>query len=131
MSSSLVWVQLYHEGKNEPEGRPTSVKKPTSVEEREWNLDALAKEVKALLKKGLVHVDPNKIYVYPPDTEPPFSQDKAIDPGDPVPTGTTSKNALIVVALAPRQNPANGKKCWIYSNRPLLLISKSICNSVF
>ena len=40
----------------------------------------------------------------------PFSQDKAIDPGDAVPGGTTSKNPLIVVAPDPQQQPANSKK---------------------
>ncbi|CAB9507418.1 expressed unknown protein [Seminavis robusta] len=36
------------------------------------------------------------------------SQGKAIDPGDPVPTGTKSNNPLIVVAPAPKQTDAPG-----------------------
>ena len=110
MSSSSVWVQLYYKGKAESEGRPTSVKKPTDLKESDWNIDALAEAVKDKRQVALSHCDAADLVVYPPRTTPPFSQDMAADPGDDVPPGTTSKNPLIVVAPAPHQQTANGKK---------------------
>ena len=102
--SSSVWVQLYYDGKDEPEGRPTSVKKPTDLKESDWNIDALAEAVKSKRQVALNHCDAAALVVYPRDTEgPPFSQAKAIDPGKDVPCGTTSKSPLIVVAPAPKQ----------------------------
>ena len=100
---SSVWVQLYYEGKDEPKGRPTSVKKPT--EEIKWNIDALIKATKTELKPKIDYTPVDEIFIYPPDTEPPFLQEKAIDPGDDVPPGTTSKNPLIVVAPTPHPTP--------------------------
>jgi HNH endonuclease len=53
------------------------------------------------MKKELDHAGLTEISVFTPDTKLHFSQDKAMDPGDDVPTDTTSKNPLIVVAPAP------------------------------
>jgi len=102
MSSSSVWVQLYYE--DITKGRPTSVRKPAEVKESDWDIDDLAKEVKKERAVALSHCDAADLAVYPHGTTPPFLQDKAIDPGDHVPPGTTSKNPLIVVAPAPPQS---------------------------
>ena len=87
-----VWVQLYYKGKVEPEGQPIKIK--AALED----VADLTKEVKAEVPNALSQCDALYLSVYPQDTEPPFAQDKAINPGDPVPTGTTSRNPLIVVA---------------------------------
>ena len=60
MSSSSVWVQLYYKGKDEPKGRPTSVKKPKDVEESEWNVDALA----AVVLPKLDPIELAEVFVY-------------------------------------------------------------------
>ena len=99
MSSSSVWVQLYYKGKDEPKGQPVE------IEPIPKNIGALIKAAKAMLKKELDHAGLSEIYVFSPDTKPPFSQDKAFDPGDDVPTSTTSKKPLIVVAPAPDPTP--------------------------
>ena len=98
--SSYVWVQLYYKGKNEPKpkGQPFKIKPAPE------DVDDLKAAVLPELGPALL----GEVMVYAPDTERPFSQDKAIDPGDPVPTDTTSKNPLIVVAPNPKQ--ADGKK---------------------
>ena len=96
MSSSSVWVQLYYKGKDEPEGQPIKIKPAP---------EDVAELIEAAQAKLELHAPLNLIFACPPGTTPPFSQDKAIDPGDPVPTGTTSKNPLIVVAPAPAPHP--------------------------
>ena len=93
MSSSSVWVQLYYKGKDEPEGQPIKIK---PAPEDVADLKELLKTEKA--KKTLEHCDALKLRVFPPGTKAPFLQDKAIDAGDDVPSVTTSKNPLIVVA---------------------------------
>ena len=106
-----VWVQLYYEGKDEPVGNPIFIK-TASLDPPV--IAALAKEVKQERAVALGHCDAADLAVYPHGTEPPFLQDKAIDPGDDVPPGTTSKNPLIVVA--PPQQHTNGEKhFWIFS----------------
>ena len=104
MSSSSVWFQLYYKEENEPTGQPVEI-------------EPIPRNINALKAVVLPKLDPTElaeVFVYPPDTERPFSQDKAIDPGDDVPTGTTSKNPLIVVA--PPQQHTNGEKhFWIFS----------------
>ena len=120
MSSSFVWVQLYYKGKAESEGRPTSVKKPTDLKESDWNIDALAEAVKDKRQVALNHCDAADLAVYLADAMPPFSQAKAIDPGDDVPTSTTSRNPLIVLAPNPKQ--ANGKKCFKFGSFMCLLL---------
>ena len=95
MSSSSVWVQLYYKGKDEPEGQQVE------IEPVPKNIGALAKEVKKEMAEELLHCSPAKLVVYPSGTTPPFSQDKAINPGHDVPPGTTSNNPLIVVAPDP------------------------------
>jgi hypothetical protein len=63
------------------------------------------------MAEELTHCSAAKLVVYPPETTPPLSQDKAIDPGDHVPAGTTStsKNPLIVVAPAQVHTKESGK----------------------
>ena len=103
MSSSSVWVQLYYKGNDEPVGNPIFIK-TASLDPPV--IAALAETVKVKMAEELTHCSAAKLVVYPPDTKPPFLQDKAIDPGDDVPPGTTSKNPLIVVAPL----PPNGEK---------------------
>ena len=105
MSSSSVWVQLYYKGEDEPEGQPIKIK---PAPEDVADLKELLKTEKA--NKTLEHCDALKLRVFPPGTKAPFLQDKAIDPGNDVPPGTTSKNPLIVVAPDPQQPAKNGKK---------------------
>jgi hypothetical protein len=118
MSSSSVWVQLYYKGKDEPEGHPVKFKPlPEDV-------DALIKAVKTELE---LDAPLNLIFACSPGTTPPLSQDKAIDPGDHVPAGTTSKNPLIVVAPAPPPESRNGKNHpTSYSGYFILLILSAI-----
>jgi hypothetical protein len=97
MSSSSVWIQLYFEGNNEPEGHPVKIKPAP---------EDVAELIEAVQAKLELDAQLNLISAFPPGTAPPFSQDKAIDPGDNVPTDTTSKNPLIVVAPDPPQRPA-------------------------
>ena len=103
MSCSSVWVRLYYEGKDEPKGQPTSVKKPKDVEESEWNIDAL----KAAVLPKLDPTELAEIFVYPPETKPPFSRDKALKAWDPIPSNSSGLQPLIVVA--PAQNETNGE----------------------
>ena len=106
MSSSSVWVQLYYKGKDEPEGQRVEIEPiPKSV-------SALVKVTKSELSPDIDHIPPSRIFVYPPGTKPPFSQDKALRSWDQVPStssGPSGPNPLIVVAPLPKQ--ANGKKC--------------------
>ena len=88
MSSSSVWVQLYYKGEE------TNDLDPVEIFPIPRNIGALKAAVLPELGPALL----GKVKVYAPDTAQPFSQDKAIDPGDDVPPGTTSKNPLIVVA---------------------------------
>ena len=106
---SSVWVQLHYE--DERKGRPTSVKKQAIVEESDWNIDALIKATKTELKPRIDYAPVDEIFLFPTDYKPPFSQDKAIDPGDDVPTDTTSKNPLIVVAPQPQRDGENNFGC--------------------
>jgi len=101
MSSSSVWVQLYYKGNDEPVGNPIFIK-TASLDPPV--IAALAKEVKKEMAVALSHCDAAKLAVYPHGTTPPFLQDKAIDPGDDVPPGTTSKNPLIVLAPAQKHD---------------------------
>ena len=103
MSSSSVWVQLYYRGEKDPKGNRIDIELSDIPNGR---ISGLARRLKENdMKNDLSHCDRGRICVYHPGTKPPFSQDKAIDPGDDVPTGTTSKNPLIVVAPAPKQQP--------------------------
>jgi hypothetical protein len=68
--------------------------------------EPIPRNINALKAVVLPKLDPTElaeVFVHPPETKPPFSQDKAIDPGDNVLTDTTSKNPLIVVAPAQQQ----------------------------
>ncbi|KAG7340286.1 hypothetical protein IV203_023829 [Nitzschia inconspicua] len=65
MSSSSVWVQLFYKGKCEPKGQPVEI-------------EPIPKNVGALKAVVLPKLDPTEIFVYPPDTEQPFSDQTAI-----------------------------------------------------
>ena len=112
-----VWVQLYYKGEDEPVGSPIFIK-TASLDPP--NIGALIKATKTELSPDLDHASISRISAYLPETTPPFSEDKAMRPGmkleqivEELKTTTppTSDNhPLIVVAPAPPQNPANGKK---------------------
>ena len=128
MSSSYVWVQLYYESKDEPEGNPIKLRPiPEDVAD-------LAKEVKKEMGVALNHCDAAKLVVYPPKSsgdrekkyKPGKKLEEVIDELKNTTPPTSDDHPLIVVAPAPQQQPANGKKnsrfgsfvC--HSNRPLL-----------
>ena len=110
---SFVWVQLYYEGKDGPEGQPVEIEPITR------NVGALKEAAKAKLKKELDHAGLTEITVYPPGTTS-FTKPNSIKPGkkleevidelkDTTPP-TSDDYPLIVVAPTPQQQPANGKK---------------------
>ena len=111
---SSVWVQLFYKGKDEPEGQPI----PIEASEIKYGgiIAGLKEAVKDKMAEELTHCSAAKLVVYSPETTPPFSQDKAIDPGDHVPAGTTSKNPLIVVAPAPKQQQQRLVSCRTWSS---------------
>jgi hypothetical protein len=105
-SIASVWVQLYYEGENEPRHRqPTSVKKPKDVEEREWTIDALKAVVLPEFGPALL----GAVKVYAPGTERPFSEDKALNSWDKIPSESSGPQPLIVVAPASPPESRNGK----------------------
>jgi hypothetical protein len=102
MATTPVWVLLYYELEERVEMMQDNAIDIGLAEIRNGNISGLARRLKENdMKNDLSHCDRGRIRVYPPGTKPPFSQDKVIDPGDPVPTGTTSRNPLIVVAPDP------------------------------
>ena len=117
MSSSSVWVQLYHEGKDEPKGRPVEIQPIPR------NIDALIEAAKAKLKPKIDYAPVDEISVFSPDTKPPFSEQTFIR-GDKIlkelidelgnktpPVSIDYDHALMVVAPdPPQQQPANGTK---------------------
>ena len=115
MSSSFVWVQLYYKGKDKPEGQPIKIKPiPEDVAD-------LAEAAIAKLPNSLSHCDAADLFVYPPDTKPPFSQDKALKSWDPIPSNSSGPQPLIVVAPAQKQQQERQVVCrtWGESKYPL------------
>jgi len=107
MSSSSVWVQLYYKGEDEPKGQPVKIKPaPEDIA-----------DLKAVVLPKLDPTELAEIFVYPPDTEPPFSEqtfirgDKILkelieDLGNKNPRVSIGyDHPLIVVAPAPPQPP--------------------------
>ncbi|KAG7342462.1 hypothetical protein IV203_007555 [Nitzschia inconspicua] len=106
MTSSSVWVQIYYQLRKK--GSPEQIYKSDLREGRDWNVFSLRVLVKDKLKEELEHTGLTEIFVYPPDTEPPFSQDKALNSWDPIPPNSSGPQPLIVVAPdPPQQQPAN------------------------
>ena len=108
---SSVWVQLYYEGKGE-------VGKPIKIRPIPEDVADLAKEAKKELEldAGL-----NLIYVYPPGTKPPFSEQTSIR-GDKLlkelieELGNKNPRVSIgydhpLIVVAPDSKQANGEKC--------------------
>ncbi|KAG7372884.1 hypothetical protein IV203_033608 [Nitzschia inconspicua] len=117
MSSSSIWVQLFYEDKRK--GNPAQIYKSDLREGRDWNVASLSELVKDKLKKELDHAGLTEIFVYPPDTEPPFSDQTAIR-GDKIveelidefgnknpPLSIGYDHPLIVVAPDPKQADAS------------------------
>ena len=90
---ACVWLQLYYEGDEKPIGRAFKIRPlPEDVND-------LAEEVHAKFDLALTHCSAGQLFVYAPGTAVPLAEGtEALDPGDPVRTGTTSKTPLIVIA---------------------------------
>jgi len=117
---SIVWVKLYDEGKDDAVGQPIFIK----IESLDPPIiGALAKAAKAELKKELDHAGLTEIFVYPPGTEPPFSQDKALKAWDPIPSNSSGPQPLIVVA--PQQQEDGEKHFSFFFICSLLNLFKS------
>ena len=107
MSSSSVWVQLYHKGKDEPAGQPIKIKPaPEDVA-----------DLKAVVLPKLDPIELDKIFVYAPGTTRSFSQANTIRPGKKLEQvidelqnttpPTSDDHPLIVVAPDPKK-PLSG-----------------------
>ncbi|CAB9509254.1 hypothetical protein SEMRO_382_G130940.1 [Seminavis robusta] len=112
---SSVWVQLYYEGKKEPEGGPSRVYQSDLAAGREWDIDGLRKLVKDKLAEDLTHCSPAMLFVCSPGIPKPSSQDNALKAWDPIPPNSSGQQPLIVVAPAPPQEPANEKIDYVYA----------------
>ena len=118
MSSSFVWVRLYYKGNDEPEGQAIFIK----IESLDLPvIGALAEAAKDKLKPKIDYAPVDEIFIYPPETKPPFSQVNSIRPGKKLEEliqelkkknpPTSDDHPLIVVAPAPPPQPrADGKK---------------------
>ena len=73
MSSSLVWVQLYYQGKDEPVGDPIPIEK-SEIPHGGIIAGLVKRAAKEELKKELDHAGFTEIFVFSPDTKPPFSE---------------------------------------------------------
>ena len=139
MSSSSVWVQLCHKGKDERVGRQVQVHQSHLAAGREWNIDALAEAVKAKLKKELDHAGLTEIFVHPPGTKPPFSQANSIRPGKKLlevideleneTPPTSDDHPLIVVAPDPTKQPS-GDPGYPFNDSIYILYSKPDENEI-
>jgi hypothetical protein len=67
------------------------------------NVRKFRDEVKDKCTVSLQHCDAAMLHVFAPGADP--KTETALDPGDPVPGDTSSKNPLIVVAPKPHQQP--------------------------
>ena len=115
MSSSYVWVQLYYEGKDKPKGSSIKIRPiPEDVAD-------LARRLKENdLKNKLGHCDVDEIDIYPPKSsldrekqyKPGKKLEEVIDELKNTTPPTSEDHPLIVVAPAPEQKPAKGKKCF-------------------
>jgi hypothetical protein len=90
-----VWVQLVV-GEEKQE-------QSLEIEQTPRNVNALKEAVKDKCTVLLHHYDPVMLHVFAPGADP--KTETALDPGDPVPGDTSSKNPLIVVAPKPHQQP--------------------------
>lgn len=96
MTTPSVWVHLYYKGKDEPEGQPVKV----------WPRRGDVADLKAVVLPKLEPTELAEIFVYPPGTTPPFSQDKALNSWDQIPSNSSGPQPLIVVAPNPRKQPS-------------------------
>ncbi|KAG7355435.1 hypothetical protein IV203_000121 [Nitzschia inconspicua] len=115
--ASFVWVQLYYNEKEEPEGRVFKIKPVPD------DVDALAKEVKEERRNTLSHCDAADLSAFSPGTKPPFAQGNSLKPGkkleelieelkDETPP-TSDDHPLVVMAPPPQQQlapPAKKRK---------------------
>ena len=98
MSLSSVWVQLYYKGKDEPKGQPVEI-------------EPIPRNINALKAVVLPKLDPTElaeIFVYPPKSKPPFSEQTPIR-GDKIlkklmhELGTNSPPDKRLMVVAPGQ----------------------------
>ncbi|KAG7340341.1 hypothetical protein IV203_023884 [Nitzschia inconspicua] len=114
MSSLSVWVQLYYKGKYEPKGQPVE------IEPIPKNVASLSELVKDKVAEALTHCTASELFVYTPESKPPFSEQISIR-GDKMvkelidecenknpPLSIGYDHPLILVAPdPPQQQPAN------------------------
>ena len=114
---SFVWVQLYYEYEERVEIQENRV----DIEIAEipnGNISGLARRLKENhMKNDLSHCDRGRIRVYPPKSSGDENKYKSgkklkevIDELKNTTPPTSDDHPLIVVAPAPPQKPANGKK---------------------
>ncbi|KAG7372997.1 hypothetical protein IV203_033721 [Nitzschia inconspicua] len=114
MSSLSVWAQLYYKGKYEPKGQPVE------IEPIPKNVASLRVLVKDKMAEALTHCTASELFVFSPESKPPFSEQISIR-GDKMvkelidecgnknpPLSIGYDHPLILVAPdPPQQQPAN------------------------
>ena len=68
MSATSVWVHLYYEGKDKPNGDPVRIYQSDVPRDRVWDIGTLKGLVHKQKSKSLEHCDPDDLTVYPPKT---------------------------------------------------------------
>jgi hypothetical protein len=111
-----VWVQLYI-GKDKS-GREVKSGDVFDIDHVPNNISALKKAVHQAKGKSLGHCDTADLVVYKAGTESPPKEEDELDPGEAVPTATTSKNPLRVVA--PANLNQQGKNVAVCITLPLI-----------
>ena len=118
MSATSVWVHLYYEGKDKPNGDPVRIYQSDVPRDRVWDIGTLKGLVHARKSKSLEHCDPDDLTVYPPKTcancnsyKPGKKLSEVIDELKNRTPPTFDDYPLVAVAPAPPQKPqADGKK---------------------
>lgn len=97
-----VWVQLYYEGKEEPQGKPTKVKHL----DPEGDVADLVERINVYdFVELLFHTPRAMVKVYDKGTTVPIPKGtEDLDPGTVLPANTNSGEPLIVVAPEQRRN---------------------------
>ena len=111
-----VWVQLLVG--EEKQGQSFCIKPiPEDV-------NALKKAVKKERTVSLQRCDAAMLRVFAPGADP--KTETALDPGDPVPGDTSSKNPLIVVAPKPHQQPQQDGELRYFLALCILVVQVSV-----
>ena len=104
---SCIWIKLYI-GQSDPNPRVFD------IDGSPRNISRMKTKIKEAGQNCLAHCDAFLLDVYPRKTSVPISKDvQPIDPGDPVPGGTTSSAPLIVIAPE-NQQQQHGEFCCLF-----------------